>query len=127
MIMMAIIAASSTNFSITSLDGPPVAKLTITITSIAIIKAGKSSYIPNIPPSFDIPYFHTNIIIPPVIIPDIIPYLLAFFQNKAHKTTGPNVAPKPAHANDTISNTELSGFDANIICLLYTSPSPRDA
>lgn len=79
------------------------------------MNAGSNSYIENIPPSLDIPYFHTNIIIPPDIIPAVIPYLLAFFQNNAHNTTGPNVAPNPAHANDTISNTELSGFDARII------------
>ena len=65
------------------------------------MNAGSNSYIENIPPSLDIPYFHTNIIIPPDIIPAVIPYLLAFFQNNAHNTTGPNVAPNPAHANDT--------------------------
>ena len=57
-------------------------------------------------------YFHTNIVVPPTSIPATAPYLLARFQNKESKTTGPKVAPNPAQANDTISNTELLGFDA---------------
>jgi c-di-AMP phosphodiesterase-like protein len=35
--------------------------------------------------------------------------MLERFQNRASSTTGPNVAPKPAHAKDTIRNTELFG------------------
>ena len=62
-------------------------------------------------------YFHTNIIIPPDNIPAITPYLLAPFQNSDISTTGPKVAPKPAHANDTISNTELFGSLARSIAI----------
>ena len=36
------------------------------------------------------------------------------FQNKANNTTGPNTAPNPAHAKDTMLNTELSGLRAMI-------------
>ena len=104
-----LIFLTSSNLSITSLDGFPVARLTTIITNVAKINAGKSSYTANIPPSLAIPNFHMNIIAPPAIIPDTIPYLLALFQKSEQRTTGPNAAPKPAHANDTISNT-LSRF-----------------
>ena len=87
-------------------------RLTTTFTIIATINAGNNSYIAKTPPNPDITYFQRNIIIPPEIIPDIAPYLLALLQNNERRTTGPNVAPKPAHANDTISNTELSGLPA---------------
>ena len=59
-------------------------------------------------------YFHTNTIAPPTNIPENAPYLLALFQNKAHSTTGPNAAPKPAQANDTIWNTDELGSQARI-------------
>ena len=55
-----------------------------------------------------------KIMAPPVIIPASAPHLLERFQNSAHSTTGPNAAPNPAQAKDTISNTELFGFDARI-------------
>ena len=84
-------------------------RLTTTFMIIATINAGNNSYIAKTPPNPDITYFQRNIIIPPEIIPDIAPYLLALLQNNERRTTGPNVAPKPAHANDTISNT-LSRF-----------------
>ena len=87
-------------------------RLTTTFTIIATINAGNNSYIAKTPPNPDITYFQRNIIIPPEIIPDIAPYLLDLLQNNERRTTGPNVAPKPAHANDTISNTELSGLPA---------------
>ena len=32
------------------------------------------------------------------------------FQNKENSITAPKVAPNPAHAKETIRNTELSGF-----------------
>ena len=101
--------------SITSLDGFPVARLTTIITNVAKINAGNSSYTANIPPSLAIPNFHMNIIAPPAIIPDTIPYLLALFQKSEQRTTGPNAAPKPAHANETILNTELVGSSAKNI------------
>ena len=34
------------------------------------------------------------------------------FQNRANTTTGPKDAPKPAHAKDTMPNTELLGSRA---------------
>ena len=45
--------------------------------------------------------------IPPATIPLIAPYLFERFQNNAKSITGPNVAPKPAQANDTIWNDDL--------------------
>ena len=45
-------------------------------------------------------------------MPASAPFLLERFQNNAARTTGPNTAPNPAHAKDTIPNTELSGFPA---------------
>ena len=51
--------------------------------------------------------------IPPATIPLIAPYLFERFQNNAKSITGPNVAPKPAQANDTIWNTELLGLLAS--------------
>ena len=89
-----------------------MARLTTIITNVANINAGKSSYTANIPPSLAILNFHINIIAPPAIMPDIIPYLFALFQKSEQRTTGPNAAPKPAHANETIWNTELSGSHA---------------
>ena len=47
---------------------------------------------------------------PPETIPARAPHNVVLFQNKENSTTGPNAAPKPAHAKLTISNTELSGF-----------------
>ena len=45
-------------------------------------------------------------------MPQSAPYMLERFQNSASRTTGPNVAPKPAHANETMRNTELFGSRA---------------
>ena len=53
-------------------------------------------------------YFHTNTITPPTSMPERAPHLLLFFQNSASSTTGPKAAPKPAHAKDTMVNTEPS-------------------
>ena len=112
-----LIFLTSSNLSITSLDGFPVARLTTIITNVAKINAGKSSYTANIPPSLAIPNFHMNIIAPPAIIPDTIPYLLALFQKSEQRTTGPNAAPKPAHANETILNTRYAPKDIkNKVC-----------
>ena len=47
-----------------------------------------------------------NTIAPPASIPAIAPYLFERFQNRASSITGPNAAPKPAHAKDTIPKTE---------------------
>jgi len=63
--------------------------------------------------------------IPPATIPLIAPYLFERFQNNAKSITGPNVAPKPAQANDTIWNTELLGLLARniaIIEMIITEP-----
>ena len=50
-----------------------------------------------------------NIVAPPVIMPASAPHLFVRFQKSAHSTTGPNTAPKPAQANETILKTELFG------------------
>ena len=42
-------------------------------------------------------------------MPASAPCLLERLQNSAVSTTGPNAAPKPAHAKDTIPKTELFG------------------
>ena len=63
---------------------------------------------PHAPPIGAIRYFQTNTITPPEIMPARAPHLLARFQNRANRITGPNAAPKPAHAKDTTRNTELS-------------------
>ncbi len=67
---------------------------------------------PHTPPKGLMRNFHTKIIMPPDTIPAIAPYLLERFQKRAASITGPNAAPKPAHANDTIPNTELLGSQA---------------
>ena len=51
--------------------------------------------------------FHINTITPPLIIPARAPYLLQRFQKSAASIIGPKAAPNPAHAKDTIPNTEL--------------------
>ena len=66
----------------------------------------------NAPPIGLTTYFHTKMVAAPTIRPAIAPCLLERFQNSAQRTIGPKVAPKPAHAKDTISKTELSGLDA---------------
>ena len=43
-------------------------------------------------------------------MPEIAPGRFVRFQKSAHITSGPNAAPKPAQANETMPNTELSGF-----------------
>ncbi len=50
-----------------------------------------------------------NTIAPPLTMPARAPCQLERLQNRAKRTTGPNTAPKPAHAKDTMLNTELSG------------------
>ena len=65
-----------------------------------------------IPPSGRIRYFQINTIEPPQIIPARAPCQLERLQNNARSTTGPNTAPKPAQAKDTIVNTELFGSRA---------------
>ncbi len=59
--------------------------------------------------------FHTRTDTPPAAIPRRAPVNVALFQNRASITTGPKLAPKPAHANDTIWNTEDAGSRAIII------------
>ena len=52
--------------------------------------------------------------IPPAAIPAIAPGRVARFQNREQIMRGPKLAPKPAHAKETIPNTELSGSLAMI-------------
>lgn len=47
-------------------------------------------------------------------MPARAPFLLERFQNSENNITGPNEAPKPAQAKETILNTELLGFHAMI-------------
>ena len=63
-----------------------------------------------IPPSGRIRYFQINTMEPPQTIPASAPHLLVRFQNRENRTTGPNAAPNPAQAKETMANTELSGF-----------------
>ena len=51
--------------------------------------------------------FQMNTIAPPAKTPAIAPYLLLLLQKRESSITGPNAAPKPAQANDTILNTLL--------------------
>jgi len=64
------------------------------------------------PPNGRTRYFHTKTITPPVSIPASAPCILVRRQKRANSTSGPKDAPKPAHAKDTMVNTELSGFHA---------------
>jgi hypothetical protein len=48
-------------------------------------------------------------------MPAIAPDLVTLFQNNENSIIGPNVAPKPAHANETIVKILLFSFKANII------------
>ncbi|EKN67764.1 hypothetical protein P9E76_02110 [Schinkia azotoformans] len=41
---------------------------------------------------------HTMTVRPPIIIPARAPFLAVPFQKRVNKITGPNTAPKPAHA-----------------------------
>ena len=50
----------------------------------------------------------------PTTIPERAPMFVSFLQYRERIITGPNAAPKPAQANPTKSNTELSGFQARI-------------
>ena len=59
------------------------------------------------------PNFQINTIAPPVTMPAKAPGKFVRFQNRANRITGPNAAPKPAQANETMSNTEESGFSAS--------------
>ena len=75
----------------------------------ATMKAGRSSYIFHAPPSGRTRYFHINTMHPPETIPASAPHFVVRVQKSENSTTGPNTAPNPAHANETIVNTELSG------------------
>ena len=83
------------------------------------INAGRSSYIANTPPRVLITNFHINTIAAPPTIPAIAPALLIRFQNKENSISGPKVAPKPAHAKDTILNITL--FSSNAINTAITA------
>ena len=55
-----------------------------------------------------------NTIAPPATIPLSAPHLLVRFQNSEQSIIGPNDAPKPAHAKDTMLNTDELGSQARI-------------
>lgn len=69
--------------------------------------AGRSSYIFHAPPIGRIRYFQINTIAPPETIPASAPKRFVLLQNKEQSMTGPNEAPKPAQAKDTIPNLSL--------------------
>ena len=61
----------------------------------------------NTPPSWLMTSFHRKTIAAPLTIPAMAPARVVRFQNRLNRTNGPKVAPNPAHAKDTILNTEL--------------------
>ena len=65
-------------------------------------------------------------IAPPVIIPASAPHFVVRFQNRENSTTGPNAAPKPAQANDTIVNTESSFHAQNTATTAMTTIVRRE-
>ena len=67
---------------------------------------------PHTPPMGFNRYFQMNTMAPPEIIPASTPHLVVRFQNRAVSMAGAKVAPKPAHAKDTMVNTELLGSRA---------------
>lgn len=75
-------------------------------------EGGKEFIDSQAPPSLLIPYFQMNTMDPPQIIPARAPCQLERLQNNARRTTGPNTAPKPAQAKDTMVKTELFGSRA---------------
>ena len=85
------------------------------------MNAGRSSYMPQTSPIGCKAYFHTNTIIPPTIIPQTAPCSVVRFQKRLQSITGPNAAPKPAQANETILKMELSGFHARTIAIAATA------
>lgn len=87
----------------------------ITIAIQDSTNAGNSSYIPNMPPMGLIRNFHMNTMLPPVSIPAIAPALVVLFQKSDKIMSGPNVAPKPAHAKDTTWNITLRSSKAIIM------------
>ena len=56
--------------------------------------------------------FQIKIMAPPTTMPARAPWRFVRLQNRENSISGPNAAPKPAHAKETIRNTELSGFQA---------------
>ena len=81
---------------------------TTTISIVENMNAGSSSYIANTPPSLLITSFQRKTIPAPPTMPAIAPALVVLFQNKEKSMIGPKVAPKPAHAKETILNITLS-------------------
>ena len=53
-----------------------------------------------------------NTMPPPESMPAIAPARVMRFQNRLNSTSGPNVAPKPAHAKETIVNITLFSSSA---------------
>ena len=109
------IALTRSNSSVISLEGALVQRLTIAIKTRPTRNAGSSSYMPNTPPMGLIRYFQIKTVAPPDTMPEIAPGRVVRFQNREQITSGPKAAPKPAHANETMPNTELSGLRAIII------------
>ena len=72
-------------------------------------------------------YFQINTNAPPDTIPAIAPGNVVRFQKREHIITGPNAAPNPAPANDTIPNTELFGSLAMTIQRIATTTTVRRA
>ena len=48
-----------------------------------------------------------NTVAPPASMPAMAPERVMRFQKRENSTSGPNVAPKPAQANETIVNITL--------------------
>ena len=77
---------------------------TIKISASDTINPGIISYTVNIPGRLSAPhiavgtYAHKSATAPPDITPANAPCSLQRFQNKLQRITGPNAAPKPAHA-----------------------------
>ncbi len=109
--------------SVISFEGAGVIRLNIMIARQDTMKAGRSSYISQTPPKGLTRYFQMNTIAPPDIIPAMAPYLFERLQKRANSTTGPKAAPNPAHANETIPNTELSGFLARKAAIIAITRS----
>ena len=65
---------------------------------------------PSTPPIGLMRNFQIKVIAPPATIPASAPCILERFQNNASSTSGPNEAPKPAQANETICSTTIANF-----------------
>lgn len=73
-------------------------RLTTTARTKQTINAGRISYTPKIGATVAGILCQATTVTPPPIKPAIAPFAVAPFQKRANKTSGPNVAPKPAQA-----------------------------